>query len=149
MRTRSVVILIIVVVLCVGGIYGWNEYHRTNTDLAGATAAYTVNADQLMHEFETNDSVAEKKYSGKVVEVSGSIRQVEKDESGSYTIALGNGASMSAVRCSMDSIHSAAVADLKPGRNITVKGNFTGYQKDETGLLGSDIKLNRCVISKQ
>jgi len=30
-----------------------------------------------------------------------------------------------------------------------VKGYIIGYEKDETGLLGSDVKLNRCVVDKQ
>jgi hypothetical protein len=36
---------------------------------------------------------------------------------------------------------------LQQGAVITIKGAITGFSKDETGLLGSDVQLNRCVIA--
>jgi hypothetical protein len=55
---------------------------------------------------------------------------------------------MSAVRCAMDTLFTNELMTLKKDQTITIKGMFTGFQKDDTGLLGSDIILNRCVIEK-
>jgi hypothetical protein len=48
----------------------------------------------------------------------------------------------------MDSTISNELVNIKEGDEVTVKGNFTGFQKDDTGLLGSDILLNRAVVAK-
>ena len=146
MRTRTIIILLIVVCLGIGGIYGWNEYHRTNKSLSGVTADYTVSASQFLQEFEKSDSLTDQKYFGKIIAVNGKIKKIEKDPEGSFTVVLGSSPGMSAVRCSMDSAYDIKVATLKEGDDIIIKGYFTGYQNDETGLLGSDVKLNRAVI---
>ena len=147
MRTRTIIILFIVAALLIGGVYGWNEYHRGTESLKNVTAAYTVKAEDLINEFEKSDGTSEKKYLGKVLAVNGTVKQVDKDSDGNYTIVIGTPGVMSAVRCSMDSTISEELTSIKEGEAVSVKGNFTGYQKDETGLLGSDIQLNRAVLN--
>jgi transcription elongation GreA/GreB family factor len=149
MQRRTIIILVIVAALLVSFIYGWNEYHRESKSLHSVKAAFSSDAEQLINEFQAADATAEKKYFGKVLEVKGKIKQVEKDSDGHYTLVLGSAAGMSAVRCSMDSTINNELLNIKEGDEVTVKGNFTGYQKDETGLLGSDIQLNRAVIAKK
>jgi hypothetical protein len=146
MRKRTITIILILAALLLSFGYGWYEYHRESKSLSSVEAAYTSDAGKLINEFETGDAAAEKKYLGKVVEVKGKIKQVEKDSDGHYILVMGNDASMSAIRCSMDSSLSDGLASIKEGQEVTVKGSFTGYQKDDTGLLGSDIKLNRSVL---
>lgn len=63
-----------------------------------------------------------------------------------YSIVLGDTTGMSAVRCVLDSAFMNAGAAVNRGMVITVKGAITGFKKDDTGLLGSDVELNRCVI---
>jgi len=71
---------------------------------------------------------------------------VEKNGNGFYTVILGEEFLMSSVRCSMDSLHQMDVASLTTGTLVTMKGNCSGFNRDE--LLGSDVILNRCVIEK-
>jgi len=149
MRKKTVIILVILFVIVAAAMYGWNEYHRTNASLVNRKADYEVNAGELISEFEKSDTTSEKKYLGKLVQVDGTIKQVEKDESNDFTVVLGESTSMSGIRCSMDTSFRSEAATLKTGDHIMIKGMFTGYQKDETGLLGSDIILNRAVITKE
>jgi tRNA_anti-like len=149
MQRRTITILIIIGALLLSFMYGWIEYHRESKSLNNVEAAFSSDAAQLISEFESNNAAAEKKYSGRVLEVNGNIKQVEKDSDGNYTLVLGAASGMSAVRCSMDSTINDELLNIKDGDHVTVRGNFTGYQKDETGLLGSDIQLNRAVIAKK
>ena len=71
---------------------------------------------------------------------------MEKDESGHYTLILGEEGSMSSVRCSMDSTHQQAADELQINTEVIIKGACTGFNADQ--LLGSDVILNRCVIVK-
>jgi hypothetical protein len=74
------------------------------------------------------------------------IKSIEAGQ-GAGTIVLGDTTDMSGVRCVLDSSANSMTASLQQGAVITVKGAITGFNKDETGLLGSDVQLNRCVIA--
>ncbi|MBK5270517.1 MAG: hypothetical protein JJE22_05825 [Bacteroidia bacterium] len=124
---------------------GVSEYNRANKDFSNVTADIKIVATDLIQEYETNDSSANKKYLGKIIEISGVIKDIAKDEAGYYTVVLGDTASMSSVRCSMDSVHQQDAARQTIGSSATVRGSCTGFNKDEMGL-GSDVILNRCVI---
>lgn len=148
MSSKKIIIVAVLIAAAGAAIYGWNEYHRTNEDLAGVQPAYTVEAMQLINEFNQNDSASNARYLGKVVAVSGTVKKVEKDEEGKYTVVLGDTADMSSVRCALDSNHATDATALNRGQSVKVKGSFTGFKKDDTGLLGSDVELNRGVIMK-
>jgi hypothetical protein len=148
MSTKKIMLVVVLIAAAGAGIYAWKEYNRKNPDLSGATAVYTVQAHTLIAEFNTNDSAANSRYLGKIVEVQGMVKQVDRDDEGHCTVVLGDTADMSSVRCAMDSAYADRAAALQPGEPVTIKGAFTGFKKDETGLLGSDVELNRCVIQK-
>jgi len=149
MSRKTTIILAAILIAAALGIYAWREFHRTNEDLTGVKPAYTVDAKTLISEFESSDSAANTKYLGKIVQVSGMVKQVDKDDEGKYTVVLGDTAEMSSVRCAMDSVHAANATSLQRGQSVKVKGAFTGFKKDDTGLLGSDLEMNRAVLVKE
>lgn len=148
MQRSKIGMLILVVLIIVSAIFGWNEYTRKNEPVRNLKPAFEVSAPQIIKEFEANDSLPARKYLGKLIAVNGILNTIDKDSQGYFTVVLGNPASMSSIRCAMDSLFASEVLSLKKDQTITIKGMFTGFQKDETGLLGSDIMLNRCVIEK-
>ena len=148
MSVKKIIIVVVLVAAAGAGLYAWKEFNRKNADLSGVNAVHTVQATALIGEFAANDSTANAKYQGKIVAVEGMVKQVDKDDEGFYTVVLGDTTDMSAVRCAMDSTHATDATSLKRGESVKVKGALTGYKKDDTGLLGSDVELNRCVIEK-
>jgi hypothetical protein len=144
-KTKKQRLFLLVLFVAGGGWYGYREYTRTNQDLTNVKADVKIVASALIHEYETNDSAANKKYLGKVIEVDGNVKKVEKDEAGLYTVVLGDTAGLSSVRCSVDTLHRQDAAQLIIGSSAIVRGACTGFNKDEMGL-GSDVILNRCVI---
>jgi tRNA_anti-like len=142
------VIILIILDIAFGVWQGLSEYKRTNKDISTVKADVKIVATDLIHQFEISDSTANEKYRGKVVEVTGIVKDVQKDDSGYYTVVLGDTATMSAVRCAMDTIHQLDAASVAPNSSAIVRGNCTGFRKDEMGL-GSDVILNRCVIVKK
>ena len=142
---RKPIGLLFIIVAGFGLWKGIDLYNKKNPDLADVEADAKVVAADLIHEFEANDSAANQKYLGKVIEVSGSIKQIETDEKGYYTIILGDTVNLSSVRCSMDTVHNSDAAHLKEGSSAILRGNCTGFNKDEMGL-GSDVILNRCAV---
>lgn len=144
-KQRKVIGFLFLVTAGMGAWQGLKEYNRTNQDLAKAKAEVKIPVNELIHDYETNDSLSNKKYLGKIVEVNGPIKKIEQDDSGMYVIVLGDSTSLSSVRCSMDSIHNKDAALLKAESSALIRGNCSGFIKDEMGL-GSDVILNRCVI---
>jgi len=146
MQRKRIVLVVFFILLIVSALWVFKEYNRKIGSVNNTKPDIEITAEQMLKEFEADDSLPSKKYSGKLIAVSGVIKQVDKDDHGFFTLALGNPNSMSSVRCAMDSLFTTDVQLLQKGQATTVKGMFTGYQKDETGLLGSDIILNRCVV---
>ncbi|THU37195.1 hypothetical protein FAM09_19795 [Niastella caeni] len=145
MTKKRIIIGGIVVVILITAIYAWYEYNRTVQDLSDVRADYSVNATALINEFVSNEDSANKKYLNRILSVKGMIKSVEAGQGG--TIVLGDTSDMSGVRCVLDSSANTTAGSLQRGAVVTVKGAITGFNKDETGLLGSDVQLNRCVIS--
>ena len=139
--------ILLVIVLLATGWYGYKLYTGKVPSLTEVKTDASVNATDLIAAFEKDSASANKQYLGKILEVTGTIKSVEKESS---TVSLGNTEGNSSVRCSLDSVFVKEVDALNPGSSITIKGNCTGYMPDETGLgLGSDVILNRCVLEKK
>lgn len=138
-------------VILIAGAYGYKEFNRTRTDSKEQQAKFNVSAIGILQEFEKDEAAATKKYQGKelIIAVTGAVKEVKLDEKGFYTVTLGEEGNMSSVLCAMDTLYAKEAAGLKPAQAVTIKGQFTGYNKDETGMLGSDVQMNLCVISKQ
>lgn len=147
MSKKRTIVGSIVVVIMMAAIYAWYQYNRTVQGLADVGADYSVDASALINEFVSNEEVAQKKYLNKILSVKGIIKGVEPGES-TGTVVLGDTTNMNGVRCVLDSVANATTGSLPRGTVITIKGAITGFNKDETGLLGSDVQLNRCVINK-
>jgi hypothetical protein len=140
---RFMVLLLVIIVLA-GVWYGYKLYTGKVPSLTEVKADAKVTATDLIAAFEKDSASANKEYLGKILEVSGNIKSVEKE---SATFSLGASEGNSSVRCSVDSAFVKDIASLNPGSTITIKGNCTGFMPDETGLgLGSDVVLNRCVF---
>jgi len=149
MQKKQLIVISILLVLAAVAIYAYREYSRTNKNLAEVEADLTVDATALVNEFLANDTAAYNKYRNKILAVQGMVKAVDQVE-GDCTIVLGDTTELaSSVRCLVDSAHVKSAVVLKRGERITVKGAITGFKKDDTGLLGSDVELNRCVMGKE
>jgi tRNA_anti-like len=144
-RKRKIVYVLLtaILVLSVLALYIYKEYNRTHEDTAAIKPDYSLSAVSLLKEFELDEPAANKKYWDKVILVDGLVKDRVEDDRGLYSVILGDTASMSSVRCSMDSIHNSEAAPVKKGDRLALKGICTGFNADE--MLGSDVILVRCV----
>jgi hypothetical protein len=141
---KQVMIFLLIIIVLGGVWYGYKKYTGAVPSLSEVKADATVSATDLIAAFEKDSASANKQYLGKILEVNGNIKSIEKE---SAILSLGSPDGTSSVRCSMDSAFFKDISTLNPGSSITIKGNCTGYNPDEMGLgLGSDVVLNRCVL---
>ena len=149
MSSKGLLLIVMVLAAIVAGVFTCRQFNRKNADVSGLKSSYEVQATDLIKEFAENDSSAMKKYLGKLVTVRGQIRKIDHDVEGYYTIVLGDSSGLSSVLCAMDTTQHVDAANLNKVSSVNVKGYFIAFEKDETGLLGSDVKLNRCIVEKQ
>jgi tRNA_anti-like len=150
LKSRSAKIILFAIVAAVIGVavYGYEEYNRTTKDIETIAPAFNVTSAAMIEEFTKNDSTANAKYIGKTISIDGTIKSIDKDENGFFTIIFGDSITNTSIRCSMDSVHNIEAGAIKEGGQINVKGTCTGFSKDDTGLIGSDIMLNHSCINK-
>ncbi len=143
---RKYIAWALILLLLAAFVYGYMEYNRQRADSKTMKPTFSTEATALLQEFISNETESNKKYAGQnvIVAVSGLVKEVMKDEKGHYTILLGDTASLSSVRCSMDTLYTTELGDLHRGSFTKLKGNFNGYKADELGI-GADIELNFCV----
>lgn len=138
----------ITVILVITGLvyYGFSEYNRKHKDVSDAVASFNTTGESIIHEFTTDEKSANTKYLDKIIEVSGIVKSIDKDDEGSVTVVLGSPSNISSIRCNIDSADRIETANLQKNIPVTIKGVCNGFNADE--LLGSDLILNRCSINK-
>jgi hypothetical protein len=126
-------------VLAIGiGIYAYKEYNRKPSDLADTEAVDQISASVIINAYSINEDDANKKYLGKVIEVSGTVAELSNQQDTAFTILLGDSTNSSRVSCTIDKKHIAAAKKYPIGKVVNVRGICTGYLMD--------VELNRCFI---
>jgi hypothetical protein len=126
-----------ILLICVAawGIYSALKPHR---NVEGEDAVATLSASSLYNDFLQAENLANKKWTGKVIEVSGIISSV--NESGNYISVSLHAADEGGINCSILKKDLNPDYKINKGDSITIKGKCTGF------LL--DVNLVDCVIKK-
>lgn len=130
-------LLVLIGLALIGGGIGYYLYTKPLATLENVKPDFTLSAVELYEDFETDEPAAEARYLGKVLEVSGSVAQVELLEEGTANVALDGGGLLGGILCRFqkDQLPSRQIQD---GESITIKGQCTGKLMD--------VELTRCVI---
>ncbi|MFK8162413.1 MAG: hypothetical protein AB8H12_08110 [Lewinella sp.] len=99
-------------------------------DILAAPTEITINAGTLYAAFEADEAAANSKYVGKVIEVSGMLSEMSKNEAGQYSLNLGADSMLGQVVCNLSNTNPAQTKAASIGQSITVKGLCTGYLFD-------------------
>lgn len=142
MRRRSLLLLSILIILVVGAFVGYKIWNKPFEDPLRGDAV-KVTAVQLFNDFTANETVAQKKYvpeklGDKIVEVSGEISEIGKNDDGGTFYTLKTSDVIFGVKCVMDK--GEEIANAKVGDIITVRGFCNGYNMD--------VIVNRCKTLK-
>ncbi len=97
---KKIIIAALVILIAMAGVgyWMWNKPHE---DVAGAKPEMSIQSDQLLKEFETNEQAANAKFVGKLIQVSGKIFQIDNTADGSVNILLESENPMSTVFVSL------------------------------------------------
>ncbi len=123
---RKKILITIGMLVCIGLAIGIYLYKKPRTTAASQQTDFALSADELYKQFETNETAANQKYTGKILEVSGTIGEVQKTDS-TLSVLLTAKDAMGGVNCSMATVESTNVQQHK---TITIKGKCAGFLMD-------------------
>jgi glycerol uptake facilitator-like aquaporin len=112
----------------IGGIVAYTMWNKDFED-AMSQDGIKVTADQLYKAFETNEAEANKTYVGKVVEVSGTVSEVQTDSIQRVVLTFPD-AMMGGIVINIDKRHPEGIDELKTGDQATLKGFCSGFLMD-------------------
>jgi hypothetical protein len=139
----KIILLVTALIVIVAGAYFY--VNRKTQSLTDSNADFKISAVKFLEEYSSDQVLSDKKYLGKVIQVEGNLKEIERDDKGSLTFVLGDLTSMSSVRCSIDTTVVIDESAYPFGTAVSLKGECTGFNADDLGL-GADIVLNRSVI---
>jgi hypothetical protein len=101
------------------------------------TKAVSVDAGQILAEFEGNEAAADAKYQGKTLKVTGVVDKVDTEfwNNEEYTIQLSNGDEWALWTVNCNDMSGDEAAKVQAGSTVTVVGKF-----DDGGDLGVELK---------
>ena len=133
---KKIIISLLVLVL-IGVIYALYQYNKPHKNIAKEKPVAQSKADELFNQFSADESLANKNYLGKIVQVSGLVYSLERTEKNDVNVLLLNEGEMFGVTCNF-SQGLLQENEIKKGELITLKGECAGML--------SDVVLIRCVI---
>lgn len=139
----------IAIILAVTGIIAaalvWKFYiNKPHEDIDNATPAYTMATEEIWQQYNTDLKTADSLYTGKVIELTGNLSRIDKNDSLVSVIFVMAADSMfgdKTISCQVYKKHNDEAAALPIGIKVKIKGFCTGYNDP-------DIKLNKCSIVK-
>lgn len=127
---KIVLIVVVVIVTIASGLYFY--MYKDHRDIASEEASFSIAVKDLENEFTQNDSLANKKYLDKTIEVYGKMTSVDL---ATKIIVLDE---------KMEGTTQQAIPEgLTIGKQIKMKGRFIGYDD----LLG-DFKMDQVTLSE-
>jgi hypothetical protein len=143
-KLLRIVLILVAVGLIAAGLV-WKFYvNKPHEDIDNATPAYTMETSDLWKHFTEESKTADSLYTGKVIELSGKLSRVDKNDSLVSVIFVMAADSMfgdKTISCQMYTKHNDEASALAPGSVVKIKGFCTGYNDP-------DIKFNKCSIVK-
>lgn len=140
MKRGFKILLFLVLLAVLAGLGGyWYAFKRPHQNMLKAKPEYAVEAGVLFHEYTDDEVTANKKYLGKVIEITGKVIRVEATEN-RHSVILED--DLSGVISYLDSSFVAAnremIRTIDPGHYITLRGQCDGML--------NDVVISRAVI---
>jgi hypothetical protein len=121
-------VIIVVGILALLGVAAY-VYVFNKPRISVDTPDFLLSANSLIDEYERDEDEADKKYLGKVVQVSGTVTEV-LEQGDAFVLLMGDSTPVSRVSCSLQEKQDTMAYGLRPGDELTVKGICTGRLLD-------------------
>lgn len=114
-----------------GAIFGYNLYNKERSNVEAGAAAYELKASELAQAFSKNETEANEKFLGEILQVTGEVIELVREDE-SYGLILDGGIDGSVYCAFVDP------PQVEVGATVTIKGICSGYLMD--------VVINDCVL---
>jgi hypothetical protein len=135
MRKKVLFLAAGIVLLCFAA-WAWYAYQKPHTDARDIAPSANVSAATLFNAYLSNETEADKQYTGKVISIKGTVNAVQKDSTTINILLSAGDKAPGGINCSFYNAQSLKVPAINSP--ITIKGRCTGF------LL--DVNVVDCVI---
>jgi tRNA_anti-like len=142
--SRKNIVFFILAVIIIAGAIGFYFYNKGPVSVKNA-AAIKTEAAALYQSFLKDSTAAKKTYLNNILEVSGLVMKVSKNQENQAIVMLQTNEGGAYVNCTMEE----DVAGLVENKQATLKGICTGMGMGDAdlGIMG-DVYLVRCYLVK-
>jgi hypothetical protein len=136
---RKVVLLIAAALLIMTAVF-FALYNKPHRSVKGEEPAFDLSVSQLIEAFSDDENRADSMYTGKIIQVTGSLRKMIRNDS-TLILVLGADEELMGVSCYMEKTQIPRSEKLTRGESITVKGFCNGMLMDvvlDNGILVKD-----------
>lgn len=123
----------------VAGIYAYYEMDKDAETAADKSSDYTLTADEVMSQFESDVEAAHAKFNNKTIEISGVISEIEFNDN-RVDVVLETEDPMSNINIQLIPVEEKSTF-IKVGDSTTLKAFYQGVNEE----LGIDVELNQGV----
>ena len=117
------IFIFIFIFLWLSGTFNSNKTSKNNLQIE--TPSLSVNAEQLIQDYLSNQISANEKYQNKIASVGGIIYEVGEDWSGGNYVILRKEYEYNGVQCEFNTPEE--LTNLHKGQYITLKGKIIGF----------------------
>lgn len=117
----SLVLVIVLMVISYVWVFYWNKPQQNIKN----AKAISIQATELFNEYSTAERTTNDKYIDKIIEVTGEVFSISKNNEGKQVILLKTDDPMFGINCTMEE-----EAKVKEGDLVKIKGICTGYLTD-------------------
>lgn len=130
------ILLLGVIAAAIGGGFGYYLWNKPVDKISSLNTDLAIPAAELLDQFEVDEESANANYLNKVIEVTGSVREVVQTDGQITAVLLETNNPFGGVNCEFEVMPEAS--NVSVGSLVTIKGVCNGM------LI--DVVLNRCVF---
>jgi hypothetical protein len=135
----------LLIAIIAGALIVWYIFNEKFEDTSQKKADFAVTASDLLKEFQTNDSLANKKYTEKIIAVSGVVSEIEAADT-TANVKFSDSTTGNYIIFAFQQQHLSEAKKLQKGQTVSIKGSCSGGVYSE--ILGINyISFKRSAIN--
>ena len=135
-NTKSLISFFLFVIIAFGSLDQFENLEQSPKVTPNSNPSVIITASKLYKEYNANEIAADEKYKGKIIEVTGVIRDIGNDIMDNAYITLVGDEYFGDIQCYFN--EKSVVAKLSKGKRITVIGSCSG--------LMMNVQINNCIV---
>ena len=133
---KSLLSIFLFIIIGFGSLDEFENLDQSPKVTSDSNPSVTISASKLYKEYNENEIAADEKYKGKIIEVTGVIRDIGNDIMNNAYVTLAGDEYFGDIQCYFNK--KSVVAKLSKGKRITIIGSCSG--------LLMNVQMDNCIL---